>query len=159
MTSVYGQQAEHMGDYLADAIVSQTSWELVFTIGISRETYRPLLLLSPILAETIAASGWTKAQLQQALFDKARIPASRFEQYLGHWTNLVPGRRRLVDFVNLKKADARFAESEDPERMVPIVGQPDHLLIAVAGDPLRTNAYVFAHNGMLGFPVAHRIER
>jgi hypothetical protein len=159
VTSVYGQQAEHMVDYLADAIVSQTSWELVFTIGISRETYRPLLLLSPILAETIAASGWTKAQLQQALFDKARIPASRFEQYLGHWTNLVPGRRRLVDFVNLKKADARFAESEDPERMVPIVGQPDHLLIAVAGDPLRTNAYVFAHNGMLGFPVAHRIER
>ncbi|MFT7645815.1 MAG: hypothetical protein ACI8Y4_000548 [Candidatus Poriferisodalaceae bacterium] len=159
VTSVYGQQADHMVDYLADALVSQTGWELVFTIGISRETYRPLLLLSPILAETIAESGWTKAQLQQALFDRARIPASRFEEYIGHWTNLVPGRRRLVDFVNLKKADRRFAESSDPERMVPIVGQPDHLLIGVAGDPLRTNAYVFAHNGMLGFPVAHRVER
>jgi len=61
--------------------------------------------------------------------------------------------------VNLRKADPRFAESNDPERMVPIVGKPEHLLIGVAGDPLRTNAYVFAHNGMLGFPVAHRIRR
>lgn len=158
VTSVYGQEADHMVDYLADALVSQTGWELVFTIGIAAETYRPLLLLSPILAETIAASGWTKAQLQQALFERARIPASRFEEYIGHWTNLVPGRRRLTDFVNLKKADARFAESNDPDRLVPIVGKPEHLLIGVAGDPLRTNAYVFAHNGMLGFPVAHRIE-
>lgn len=75
-------------------------------------------LLSPILAETIAASGWTKAQLQQALFDRARIPASRFEEYIGHWTNLVPGQRKLGDFVNLKVADAQFAESQDPERML-----------------------------------------
>lgn len=159
VTSVYGQEADHMVDYLADALVSQTGWELVFTIGVAGETYRPLLLLSPILAETIAGSGWTKAQLQEALFDRARIPASRFEEYIGHWTNLVPGRRRLVDFVNLKKADVRFAESNDPDRMVPIVGKPDQLLIGVAGDPLRTNAYVFAHNGMLGFPVAHQVER
>ena len=131
----------------------------MFTIGIAAETYRPLLLLSPILAETIAGSGWSKADLQEALFARARVPASRFEDYIGHWTNLVPGRRRLVDFVNLRKADPQFATSKDPDRMVPIVGQPDHILIGVAGDPLRTNAYVFAHNGMLGFPVAHGIER
>lgn len=159
VTSVFGQEADHMVDYLADALVSQTSWELVFTIGLATETYRPLLLLSPILAETIARSGWTKSDLQAALFDKARIPARRFEDYIGHWTNLVPGRRRLVDFVNLRRADALFGESTDPERLVPIVARPEHLLIGVAGDPLRTNAYVFAHNGMLGFPVAHRIER
>ncbi len=159
VTSVYGQEADHMVEYLADALVSQTSWELVFTIGLAAETYRPLLLLSPILAETISGSGWSKADLQNALYEKARLPAKRFEDYIGHWTNLVPGRRRLVDFVNLRRADRRFAESTDPERLVPIVGRPEHLLIGVAGDPLRTNAYVFAHNGMLGFPVAHRIER
>ncbi len=53
----------------------------------------------------------------------------------------------------------RFAESNYPDRMVPIVDRPEHLLIGVAGGPLRTNAYVFAHNGMLGFPVADRLER
>ncbi len=31
-------------------------------------------------------------------------------------------------------------------------------MIAVAGDPLRTNAYAFSHNGRLGFPTAKRID-
>ena len=123
------------------------------------DTYRPLLVLSPILAETIAGSGWSKADLQQALFERARIPAWKFEKYLGDWTNLVPGHRSLTDFVDTRKAPKMFAESDDPDRLVPIVTKPEHLLIAVAGDPLRTNAYVFAHNGMLGFPVAHAVER
>ena len=158
ITSVYGQEPEHMVDYLADALAKQTGWELVFTIGVASDTYRPLLVLSPVLAETIAAGGWSKADLQQALFERARISASKFENYLGHWTNLVPGRRSLVDFANTGKADrALFAESSDPDRLVPIVTDPSHLLIAVAGDPLRTNAYVFSHNGMLGFPVAQPI--
>ena len=158
ITSVFGSEAEQMVDYLADALAKQTGWELVFTIGVAGGSYRPLLVLSPVLAETIAASGWSKADLQAALFEKARIPASKFENYLGHWTNLVPGRRALVDFVNTGRADRMFAESSDPDRLVPIVTAPEHLLIAVAGDPLRTNAYVFSHNGILGFPVAQRIE-
>ena len=157
ITSVFGQQAEHMVDYLADALARQTGWELVFTIGVAGGSYRPLLVLSPVLAETIAASGWSKSDLQQALFERARIPAAKFENYIGHWTNLVPGRRALVDFVNTGKADAVFGETSNPDRLVPIVTQPEHLLIAVAGDPLRTNAYVFSHNGILGFPVAQRI--
>jgi hypothetical protein len=31
-------------------------------------------------------------------------------------------------------------------------------MIAVSGDPLRTNAYVFAHNGILGFPVTKPVR-
>jgi hypothetical protein len=158
ITSVFGQEPEHMVDYLADALAKQTGWELVFTIGLAGGSYRPLLVLSPVLAETIAAAGWSKADLQQALFERARIPAAKFESYLGQWTNLVPGRRSLTDFANTGRADKDlYAASSDPHRLVPIVTDPSHLLIAVAGDPLRTNAYVFSHNGILGFPVAQRI--
>ena len=32
-------------------------------------------------------------------------------------------------------------------------------MIAVTGDPLRTNAYVFAQNGQLGFMVTRKIAR
>ena len=42
--------------------------------------------------------------------------------------------------------------------MVPIVVDPDDFMVLVSGDPLRTNAYTFTHNGYLGFPVAKRIE-
>ena len=51
-----------------------------------------------------------------------------------------------------------FAESDDPNRMVPIVWKPEDFMIAVGGDPLRNNAYVFGHNGFLGFPTAKKIQ-
>jgi hypothetical protein len=41
---------------------------------------------------------------------------------------------------------------------VPIVVRPEDILIAVSGDPLRTNCYVMAHNGFLGFPTVKPIE-
>ena len=31
-------------------------------------------------------------------------------------------------------------------------------MIAVSGDPLRTNAYAFAHNGMLGYPTTKPVR-
>ena len=51
-----------------------------------------------------------------------------------------------------------FYESDDPNRMVPIVWEPEDFMIAVTGDPLRNNAYVFAHNGFLGYPVGKKIQ-
>ena len=158
VTSVYGQTAERMLPYLGDALVKQSGWQLVFTVGMAQGTYRPLLLLSPILAETIAKGGWSRGDLKRWLFDNARLPASKFEAYMGEYTNLVPGRRTLVEMVEAGKAPPVFAESDDPERMVPLVCEPDDILVAVTGDPLRTNAYVFSHNGMLGYPVGKRVE-
>ena len=31
-------------------------------------------------------------------------------------------------------------------------------MVLVSGDPLRTNAYTFSHNGFLGFPTAKKIK-
>jgi hypothetical protein len=50
-----------------------------------------------------------------------------------------------------------FHESDDPNRLVPIVVEPDDFMVLVSGDPLRTNAYGFTHNGYLGFPTAKKI--
>ena len=158
VTSVYGQTPERMLPYLGDALVKQSGWQLVFTVGMARGTYRPLLLLTPILAETIAKGGWSRGDLKCWLFDHARLPASKFEAYMGEYTNLVPGRRTLRELVEAGKAPPVFAGSDDPERMVPVVCEPEDILVAVTGDPLRTNAYVFSHNGMLGYPVAKRVE-
>ena len=157
ITSVFGNKAEQMLPYLADGVLKQNGWQLSFTIGIATGTLRPLLLLSPVLAETIAKSGYSKADVRQYLYDHARWPAWKFEQYLGEYTNLVPGQRTLQDMVNLGKAPPQFAESDDPDRLVPIVCSPDDFMIVVTGDPMRTNAYAFAHNGMLGYPVAKKI--
>ena len=158
VTSVYGHKGEEMVAYLADALVKQTGWQLCFTIGISTGAYRPLLVLSPVLAEAIAKSGWSKRELQDQLYRLARMPAWKFEKYIGGWTNLVPGGRSLQDMVNLGKAPEPFAQSADPERLVPIVGAPEDIMVAVAGDPLRTNAQVFSQNGILGFPTTKPVR-
>ncbi|MCH9675858.1 MAG: hypothetical protein K0U93_30760 [Gammaproteobacteria bacterium] len=158
LASAFGDSAERLAPYLADGITKQHGWQLIFTVGMSTGKLKPLLVLSPVLAQTIAKSGTTKAQFREMLFASARIPASKFERYIGEYTNLLPGGRTLEDLVNLGKAPEVFAESDDPDRMVPIVASADDFMIAVAGDPLRTNAYVFAHNGILGYPTAKKID-
>lgn len=158
VVSSYGKNAEECVPYLADALVKYTGWELIFTIGLAQGTYRPLLVLSPIIARTIAKGGVGKADLQKMLFEQARMPASLFEKYISGWTNLVPGRRSLYDLVALGKAPKMFGLSRDPNRLVPIVLRPEDIMVAVSGDPWRTNCYVMAHNGMLGFPTTKAIE-
>lgn len=157
IASAFGSTAEALLPYLADALAKQVGWELCFTLGLADGTQQPLLILSPILAETIARSGFAKADVRQFLFEHARIPAWKFEHYIGAWTNLVPGRPNLYELVQAGKAPRVFGESDDPNRMVPIVCEPADFQIAVSGDPLRTNAYVFAHNGILGYTTSKKI--
>ena len=158
VTSVFGDNAEAILPYLGDALVRISAWQLVFTVGMATGTYRPLLILSPILAQTIAKSGYSKDDVRNWLFENARMPASQFERYLGQYTNLVPGRRTLHELVASGDAPPVFAASNDPDRPVPIVCQPEDFQIAVAGDPGRTNAFVMSHNGQLGYTVGQRIE-
>lgn len=156
VASVTGDTPERLLPYIADAVLKQHTWQLVFTVGSAMGMLRPLVLLSPILAETIAKAGWSKDDVKQYLFDHARMPAWGFERYLGEWTNHAIWN--IVEQVRLGKVPKLFFESDDPNRMVPIVFAPEDYMIAVTGDLLRTNAYTFAHNGNLGYPVGRKIE-
>ena len=158
LASVFGTRPEEMIPYLADGITRLVAWEVMFTVGMAMGAQRPLLVLSPILAQTLARGGLTKQDVQRRLFEHARIPASRFERYIGEWTNLAPGRPTLHDLVKRGRAAPIFAESDDPERLVPVVARAEDIMVAVSGDPLRTNAYVFAHNGILGFPTTRPVR-
>ena len=156
IASATGNTGEKMMPYLADAVLKQNTWQLVFTIGTSPGTLRPLLVLSPILAQTLAKDGWSKQDVKQYLYDHCRMPAAAFERYLGEWTD--HPINNLRNEVGLNRAPKVFAENEDPDRMVPIVFSPNDFMVAVSGDPLRTNAITFAHNGILGYTVAREIE-
>jgi hypothetical protein len=158
IASVFGNTPDRMLPYLADSILRKVGWELMFTVGMGVGSQRPLLLLSPILAETLAKGGLDKAALKQRLFALVRMPAWQFERYIGDWTNLVPGRPTLSGLVKAGLIPPVFAESEDPDRLVPIVCRAEDLMVAVSGDPLRTNAYAFAHNGILGYPTTKAIR-
>ena len=156
ISSVSGATPEALLPYLADAVVRQYSWQIMFSVGQGNGTLRPLILLSPIIAETIAAGGWSKQDLKQALFDRARITAREFEKILRDWTQKPIWN--LAEEARAGRIPNVYHESDEPERMVPLVWSPDQYMIAVTGDLGRNSCYVFAHNGVLGFPVAKEIR-
>jgi hypothetical protein len=157
IVSVTGSEPEQMMPYIADGVAKQTGWEIVFTVGgLTYGTLRPVLILTPILAETIARAGWSKDDVKRYLFKHARMAAARVEAITEKWADFPIVS--LKQQVNLGKLPKDFAESDDPNRLVPIVLEPDDFMVLVSGDPLRTNAYTFAQNGYLGFPTAKKIK-
>jgi hypothetical protein len=155
ISSVSGSTPDELLPYLADAVVRQNSWQVMFTVGKNGGTLRPLVLLGPILARTIAGWGWSKRDLQRYLFEHARMPAHAMERILRDWTQKPTWN--MAEEVRLGKLPDLFCESPDPDRLVPLVWKPDDYMIVVTGDPARNSAYVFAHNGVLAYPVTKRI--
>lgn len=156
--SIYGSDPQEIARYLANGLVRQSGWELVFTVGFARGTYRPLLVVSPMVARTLARAGVGKKELRALLYRHARLPARQMEHLIGTWSNLVPGRPALADLVAAGSAAPQFAESDDPDRLVPIVERPEDILLVLSGDPLRSNAVAFASNGMHGFPTSKKVR-
>ncbi|MDH3296510.1 MAG: hypothetical protein OER95_19480, partial [Acidimicrobiia bacterium] len=74
------------------------------------------------------------------------------------WSNLTAGRRPLTDLVAEGLLPPVFAQSDDPERLVPIVTRPERIMIAVAGDPTRANAYAFSNDGPHGWWTARAVD-
>jgi hypothetical protein len=157
--SVFGSSPDEVLPYLANGLVRVTGWELTHVFGLGHRSYRPLLVISPLIARIFARHGWSKADVRQGLFDRARIPARTFESFIGEWTNLTAGHRTLVDLVAKGILPEVFAASDDPDRLVPIVADPSELLIAVAGDPNRANAFVMSNDGRHGDWTTARIDR
>jgi hypothetical protein len=155
ISSVSGATPESMMPYIYDAVIRQYSWQLMFTVGQGMGTLRPLMLLSPIIAETIAGWGWSRQDLKRRLFEHARIPAREFERILRDWTQKPTWN--LAEEARAGRIPKVFHASDDPGRLVPLVWKPEDYMLAVTGDLARNSVYVFAHNGVLGYPVAKRI--
>ncbi len=157
--SVFGSTPEEILPYLADGLVRVTGWDLTHVFGIGQGHYRPLLVLSPVLANIFSRAGWSQADVKKALFDTARIPAWKFEALIGTWSNLTAGHRTLTDLAANDLVPPDFAQTTDPNRLVPIVTAPDKFVIAVSGDPNRTNAYVMSNDGPHGYWTSRPIDR
>ena len=156
--SVVGATPEAIVPYLANGLTRVAAWDLTHVYGLGHDQFQPLLVLSPVLARTFARAGWSKRDAQRALFEHARIPAATFERFIGEWSNLTAGRRRLVDLAEEGVVPSVFAESDDPSRLVPIVTRPERIKIAVAGDSNRTNAYALSNDGPHGWWTSKHID-
>lgn len=149
--SVFGSTPDEVTPYLGNGLARTAAWDLTHVYGLGHDQFQPLLVLSPLLARLFASAGWSKRDAQNALFEHARIEAATFERFIGEWSNLTAGRPKLVDLVADGLLPEVFAESDDPQRLVPIVTRPERIMIAVAGDPTRANAYALSNDGPHGW--------
>lgn len=155
-----GNAAEKIMPYVADSVLrANLGWHLTFVAGMVVGTLRPLVLLSPLIASTIAKSGWSKADVRAYLFEHVRLPAHEFEKHLWQFlTGSDAPTQTLEERVQRGEIPQIFCESSDPNRLVPIVLSPDDFMVAVSGDPGRDNGYAFSDNGFIGAPVARKID-
>ena len=79
------------------------------------------LLLAPQHARVIARAGWSVADVQRHLFERARNPLWRLHQG-GEWDPLEP-----------LYSVARFGDPNDPETRVPALASPESLIVVVTG--------------------------
>jgi len=156
--SVFGSTPEEIVPYLGNGLARVASWDLTHLHGLGTDQFQPLLVISPLIARTFATAGWGLHEVQRALFGHARIPALTFERFIGEWSNLTAGRKTLNEIVTAGALPQEFGESDDPERLVPIVTRPERLLVAVAGDPNRANAYAFSNDGPHGWWTSKQID-
>ncbi|MBI2957902.1 MAG: hypothetical protein HYY32_03575 [Chloroflexi bacterium] len=110
---------------------------------------RPQIVLSPCVADAIARGGYSKAAVRDYLYQHARFPASRWDKL-----RVVRPLHRGVERGDIPRI---YAESSDPDRLVPIVWSPEDFLITVSGDPGRDNCFICGQNGFIGYPVSKKI--
>jgi hypothetical protein len=99
------EDAENLLTTIAGSIATQGNNNILYQAG------EPLLILGPEHARILAGSGFSKAQVKQYLYQKARVPKTAFS--MGH---------QRVQFSMYSDAD-----------FIPVVQRPEDLMIVVAG--------------------------
>lgn len=99
--------------------IMRTFASCMATLGVNNlySQGNPVLVMGIEHAQHIASAGWSKHDVQQALFERARQP----------W-GLVKNRGKSKG-----PRFPEFVDRSDDSSMVPIVGQPEDLIVIVAG--------------------------
>jgi len=149
--SVGAKEPEVILERIARRLVDIQLW-LFFLRFLNKASLRPQVLMSPSLAEALAQGGYDKTKIKHYWYEKARFPARRWEDL--KWRDY----ESLKSIVESGTLPSLYAESDDPERLLPIVQEPEDFMITVSGDPDRDNAFICGQNGFIGYPVSKKIH-
>ncbi len=116
--------------------------------------FYPLFVISPGVARFIAKEGITKQDVKQYLYEHTKISVKSMERLAHHGGLTSFYVDKLVADGIAPKA---YAESHDPDRMVPVFLKPEWIGIVVSGDPGRTRCRGYVQNHEEGPPVSRKI--
>ncbi|MBX3651655.1 MAG: hypothetical protein KF771_09805 [Burkholderiales bacterium] len=105
--------------------------------GPDAETVMITLLISPSVAKSLAAAGYTKQDVIRLVYEKSRMPLREFDWVL-KYTAIMRTTAR-------ERAEAGVFPKEfmgEPDDIVRILSSPDVLTVVVCGDPHRNRVMV-----------------
>jgi hypothetical protein len=148
VVTVFGGEAPHnVNDHVSQraanllTVVADTAATLGSNVGWYFSQSQLLVLLGPEHAATVAADGFTRADVQRYLYEHARLPLHRWRQG-GMWG--------IHDW-------PRWMQTADEHAWLPVVPGPEDILVMVAGGAGKHSAVV--PNCCFSRAVSRRIGR
>jgi hypothetical protein len=114
----------------------------------------PVLGLTPLVAGIFAKAGYSKLDVKRWLYEHALVPARLFDEQLAR----IEQGYNLTEAVKRGSLEKRFALNNDPERLVPVLHQPEELQIVVCGAPNRNRSFICGQFGKYGGDVSREIR-
>jgi hypothetical protein len=123
-------------------------------LGILFHEWHPLLVLGPSVAAALADYGMGKQELRSYLYENVLMSAHTLEYQA--WRAGRTGTN-LSALVRDGRVPARYAEGDDPDRLVPMFFDPDSIDIVVAGHPARNQSRAYINNHYHGVPTSRAV--
>lgn len=117
--------------------------------------FNPVILMSPNVARALQQFGYGKAEIRQYLYDNLWIKASITEGYARQVGRSVFSFDSVVQDPELRKI---YVASDDPDRLVPQLMNPEWTSIVIGGNPGRNQSKVYIGNLTAGPPVTRVVE-
>jgi hypothetical protein len=115
---------------------------------------RHMLVVSPLVASILSGGGYSKKDIQRYLFENVGIPASHFDKWLQRFWP----KENACRLVKQGKLPDSFCRSENPNRIVPLLWNPDEFLIIVAGDPSRNRCFIATQCAEQGLATSKAVD-
>lgn len=135
-----GDAAEQHLDYFTDWV--QRMVEPYQAMRRYKDTH--ILFVTLVVAKLLASQGYTKNKVNEYIKAHARVTASYFERGCTRFNNWKP--YSLSDAVDKGDLPDAWYESEDPNRLVPLLSPETKIVVFVTGDPTRNRNLLFREN-------------
>lgn len=135
-----GNKAEQHLDYITDWV--ERMLEPYEAMRLYQETH--VLFISPIVARLLASQGYSKEDVNSYIREHAKVTASYFEKNSSRFNNWKP--YSLKETVEKGDLPHKWYESDDPNRMVPLLSPEARIVVIVTGDPTRNRCLFYREN-------------
>jgi hypothetical protein len=148
-----GDTAKEHLDTLVEVFGGTCAWWA--HTGLRKGKNFPLLIVSPGVARIMARDGMSKRDVQQYIFEHTRVTVRSLNR---HAWELGYSEYDLHKLHADGMISSVYAESDDPEREVPVFINPESIGIVLSGDPGRNQSKGFVQNHSHAPPTGKKIR-